>query len=268
MKRIILAIFLFAAVACDFTRQGGGSFMQVVNGNASGPASLLEVPALDGDEVLLTHKGYVTSYNAEAMIPEWVAYELTAEETRGDASREESVFQMDPQYRKMQAMREDYYCSGWTKGHMASAGDFKWDADALDETFYLTNICPQDETLNGGDWNYLEKQVRYWARDNGRAWVVTGPIIGKNKYGKIGDRDVVVPDSFFKAVLIPKGNGYSAIAFVMGNDSRRYYLEKCSMSVNALERLTGLDFFPNLPDDIEEAVESKIVLSDFGIRAR
>ena len=260
---------LASVVSCNFNQPAGNSFMQVIqNGNAGDAASLMEIPALDGDEVILKHKGYVTSYDADAMIPEWVAYELTAEETRGDASREESIFKMDPQYRKAQAMREDYYDSGWTKGHMACAGDFKWDADALDGTFYLTNICPQDETLNGGDWNYLEKQVRYWARDNGRAWVVTGPIIGMNKYGRIGDNDVVVPDSFFKAVLIPRGEGYSAIAFVMGNDSRRYYLEKCALSVNELERMTGMDFFPNLPDDVEEKVEGKVTLSDFNIKVR
>ena len=147
--------------------------------------ALMEIPASDAGGVLITHKGYTLSYNAAARIPEWVAYELTADETYGDADRDDAMFRMDPSFKKTQAMREDYSGSGWTKGHMACAADFQWDEDAMDETFYLTNICPQDEVLNAGDWNYLEKQTRRWARENGRVWVVSGPIIGDNIYGRI-----------------------------------------------------------------------------------
>ena len=135
------------------------------------------------------------------------------------------------------------------------------------ETFYFTNICPQDETLNAGDWQYLEKKVRQWANRYGSVWVVTGPIVGENRYGTIGDREVVVPDSFFKALLVRKPNGsYSAIAFVMDNDDGRYYLKDCLMDINDLESLTGFDFFPGLDDKIEEKVESTVRLSDWGIK--
>lgn len=231
-------------------------------------SSELELPAIDSKDIILKHKGFTVSYNADARIPEWVAYELTADETRGEAEREDAMFQKDPSYRMEQAMREDYSGSGWTKGHMACAGDFHWDKDALDETFYLTNICPQDEELNKGDWNYLEKQVRYWARDNGKVWVVSGPVIGEGRYGVIGDRDVVVPDAFFKAVLMEKRGKYHSIAFLMGNDDRRYYLYDCSMTVNDLEELTGLDFFPSLSDSVEESVESRLDYSVWNIKAR
>lgn len=235
-------------------------------GTASG--SMMELPAINDDDIIIKHKGFTLSYNADARIPEWVAYELTADETRGDADREDAMFQKDPSYRSEQAMREDYSGSGWTKGHMACAGDFHWDEDALDETFYLTNICPQDEELNKGDWNYLEKQVRYWARDNGKVWVVSGPVIGEGRYGFIGDRDVAVPDAFFKAVLLERRGKYHSIAFLMGNDDRRYYLYDCSMTVNDLEELTGLDFFPNLSDSVEETVESRLDHSIWNIKAR
>lgn len=238
------------------------------SGQMSGYEGIMELPVINSKDVIIRHKGYTVSYNTDACIPEWVAYELTDDETRGDAEREDAIFQMDPQYRKTQAMREDYSGSGWTKGHMACAGDFHWDKEALDETFYLTNICPQDEELNKGDWNYLEKQIRYWARDNGKVWVVSGPIIGDNIYGTIGDRDVVVPDSFFKAVLLQKKGKYHSIAFVMDNDDKRYFLYDCSMTVNELEDLTGLDFFPELYDSVEESVESKIDYSIWNINPR
>ena len=231
--------------------------------------SLMEVPMLpDSVSRIVPHKAYVSSYNTETLIPDWVAYELTAGETGGDKTRDGIEFRMDPSLRGVtQAMREDYSGSGWTKGHLMPAADAAFSTSTMGETFYFTNICPQDETLNAGDWAYLEKRVRQWANRYGKIWVVTGPIVGENRYGTIGDRDVVVPDAFYKALLIQKKNGsYSAIAFVMDNDDDRYYLKDCNMTVNELEALTGFDFFPNLDDTIEEKVEGKVRLSDWGIR--
>ena len=94
------------------------------------PEGLMELPATDDNDIILTHTGFVISYNPDDLLPEWVAYELTADETHGDATRDESVFRMDPSYGSTQAMREDYYDSGWTRGHMACAADFQWDEDA------------------------------------------------------------------------------------------------------------------------------------------
>lgn len=255
MKRPVtgLIALLLAAAGCYF----------------QAPEANIELPAISSTDVILSHKGYVTCYNPETRLPVWVAYELTEDETRGDANRDNSMFQMDPDFSKRnQAMREDYYGSGWTKGHMACAGDFRWDSEAMDETFYLTNICPQNEELNKGDWNFLERQVRRWAREYGRVWVVSGPVIGSGRYGTIGERRVVVPDAFFKAVMVQDYGKYRSIAFIMGNDDRRYYLYDCSMSVDELEARTGLDFFASLPDDVEEASESRCRPSDWGIKAR
>ena len=233
----------------------------------AGLDQLLEIPAAPGGRIV-QHGAFVSSYNTETLIPDWVAYELTADETEGNRSREGMEFRMDPDLKGVrQAMREDYSGSGWTKGHLMPAADAAFDGSAMGETFYFTNICPQDETLNAGDWQYLEKRVRQWANRYGSIWVVTGPIVGENRYGTIGDRDVVVPDAFYKALLIRKKNGsYSAIAFVMDNDDERYYLKDCYLSVNDLESLTGFDFYPVLDDTIEEKVESTVRLSDWGIR--
>ena len=231
-------------------------------------SDLMEIPALTTSGRIVQHGAFVTSYNTETLIPDWVAYELTAEETGGTNTREGIEFRMDPDLRGCtQAMREDYSGSGWTKGHLIPAADAAFSDKTMAETFYFTNICPQDETLNAGDWQYLEKKVRQWANRYGSVWVVTGPIVGENRYGTIGDRDVVVPDSFYKALLIRKKNGsYSAIAFVMDNDDDRYYLKDCQMNINDLEALTGFDFFPGLDDTIEEKVESTVRLSDWGIK--
>ena len=230
-------------------------------------AAGLEIPASTGSGRIVRHGAYVSSYNTSTLIPDWVAYELTAEEAGGRRDREGIEFRMDPDLKGCtQAMREDYSGSGWTKGHLMPAADAATSSSTMEETFYFTNICPQDETLNAGDWQFLEKKVRSWARRYGSVFVVTGPIVGENRYGTIGDRDVTVPDAFYKALLVRRKDGsYSSIAFVMGNDSERYFLKDCNITVDELERLTGFDFFPGLDDRIEEKVESKVRLSDWGI---
>lgn len=261
-----------AVAAAVLIGVGGGEYIQ--NNHASDPVGttvemvqgqVLELPAVNEGDRIVTYTGYTSSYNTGTLIPDWVAYELTAEETRGEVDRDEMKFSMDLNFKGRQARREDYANSGWTKGHMAPAKDFMWDEDAMEETFYFLNICPQRKELNAGDWNYLEKQVRRWAREFGKVWVVSGPIVGDNIHGTIGEDKVVVPDAFFKAVLAPSGKGYQAIAFVMDNDTNRYYLEKAAMSVDDLERLTGIDFYPALPDEVENAVEDGFNLAFWGI---
>ena len=232
------------------------------------PDNQLELPAARPGDRIMTYQGYVSSYNPETLIPDWVAYELTADETRGEATRAEKDFSMDFNWHGRQAKREDYFGSGWTRGHMAPAGDFMWDDSAMSETFYFMNICPQREELNNKDWQYLEKQVRAWARKYDKVWVVTGPIVGDNIYGTIGKDHVVVPDAFFKAVMVHDGKRYQAIAFVMGNDAERYWLQDCALTVDELEQKTGLDFYPALPDDIEDDTESRYDFSVWGIRKR
>ena len=281
LKKILALVLLLGAIVLYYVLGGlpshnGGeepddpTANEVSNPVASPVAlsELMEIPALTTGGRIVQHGAYVSCYNPETLIPDWVAYELTAEETGGTHSRGGIEFRMDPDLKGVtQAMREDYNGSGWSKGHLMPAADAAFSNSTMSETFYFTNICPQDETLNAGDWQYLEKRVRNWANRYGSVWVVTGPIVGENRYGTIGDRDVVVPDSFYKALLIRKKNGsYSAIAFVMDNDDDRYYLKDCSMTINDLESLTGFDFFPALDDKIEEKVENSVRLSDWGIK--
>ena len=232
------------------------------------PGEQLELPAQKQTDKIKRYRGYVSSYNTETLIPDWVAYELTREETRGKATRADKNFSMDLSFKGKQAMREDYMGSGWTRGHMAPAGDFFWSDEAMEETFYFMNICPQREELNNKDWQYLEKQVREWANRYGKVWVVSGPIIGENIYGTIGRDRVVVPDAFFKAVMVHDGRRYQSIAFVMGNDAERYWLQDCALTIDELEERTGIDFYPALPDDIEDDAESRYDFSVWGIRGR
>ena len=200
-------------------------------------------------------------YNAEYRIPQWVEYKLTASEVDGAYSRKGKDFRVDSNVNLPQADDSDYKKSGWSRGHMAPAADFKWSDEAMWDTFYYTNCCPQNQALNAGQWSTLEEKVRAWANKFGSVSVVTGPIVGDNINGTIGESRVVVPDAFFKAIC----SGDQAIAFVMYNRKKNENMQKCAMSVDSLEELTGYDFFSDLDDGLEERIEASYTLKYWGL---
>jgi len=217
----------------------------------------LELPAISDTDIILVYSGFVVNYNSEWLLPNWVAYELTAEELDGDVPRGRS-FSMDLDYKGRQAMREDYSNTGWDKGHMAPSADMKWSQVAMKESFYLTNICPQDHNLNEKDWQTLEKYVRDWAVKYGKVWVVCGPYVTTSQYGTIGERNVMIPDGFFKAVLRQDDrNVWHSIAFVFENNSSKQAVKDAVHSINEVEKLIGYDLFTNLRNRIEEDVEAQ-----------
>lgn len=224
---------------------------------------LLEIPMKhDGDE-LISHSAYTVSYNPKTLIANWVAYELTAEETDGPWTRKGLRFMPDPDCKSRQADHEDYRNSGYSRGHLAPAGDMKWDSVAILESFYFTNCIPQDEALNNGRWNQLEMKTRAWARKYGKVYVVCGPVFINEDTLRIGHNGVAVPDMCFKALLIPKDKEYSAIAFLMYNGGERRTVEDCALTVDELEAILGINLFCGLPDEIEKSVECKVVWEDW-----
>lgn len=244
---VILALFGYLVHRCT------GSRSAVVVGKID----KLEVPAISSGTPgrLIAREGYTLLYNTTRLIPDWVAYELTALETEGEEPRS-SHFKKDPEIAGLQADNEDYRNSGWDKGHMAPAADMKWSPEAMADCFYLTNICPQDHKLNTGTWKKLEEQCREYARYFGTLYIVCGPIVTNNRYGTIGDNGVMVPDGFFKVLLAPYYGKYIAIGFLFDNQKGGKKLVEHAVTVDEVERVTGIDFFYSLPDDIEEAVES------------
>jgi endonuclease G len=208
---------------------------------------------------------YSVSYDEWHKIPKWVAYSLSREELGGYARRKGKQFHQDPKAPFRQADRFDYRGSGWTNGHLAPAADFSWSDKAMDDTFYYTNICPQDETLNGGSWQRLENRFRDWAQRFGEIYIVTGPIVGKAENGTIGTNNVTVPDAFFKAVLARDGDSYQTVAFIMENSAATQPYPQCCLTVNDLESIIGIDLFCAIDDAIEESVEGKVNIRFWGM---
>lgn len=223
-----------------------------------------EIPALrkGSNEIILRRKAYTVSYNPTTKLPNWVAWHLTSEHTSGTNQRRGIEFHEDTDVPEPRANTYDYMQSGYDRGHMCPAGDNKWDAQAMDQSFLLTNICPQNHKLNVGDWNGMEQQCRWWAKDFGDIYIVCGPILFNQKHKTIGKDKVVVPEAFFKVVLCLKGTP-KAIGFIYKNAEGGRPWGDYVNTVDQVERITGFDFFPLLPDNIEKKVEAHADLADW-----
>ena len=206
-------------------------------------------------EQILKRTGYVASYNKTTLLPNWVAWHLTAERTEGSAKRSGVDFAEDTEVPEPRATDWDYYNSGYDRGHMCPAADNKWSKKAMEESFLFTNMCPQNGNLNRGDWNEMEMACRKWAKKYGDLYIVCGPILYKGKHKTIGNNKVVVPEAFFKVVL-RTGDDPQAIGFIYKNTSGNRPKDSYVNTVDEVERITGIDFFPSLPDDVEKNVEA------------
>ncbi len=226
---------------------------------------LYEIPAklTDRPEQIIRRKGYTTSYNSKTKTPNWVAWHLTKQHTKGSVMRMGMLFTEDTAVEAPRATDKDYYNSRYDRGHMCPAGDCKWDRDAMQESFLFTNICPQNHGLNKYEWNDLEVLCRDWARKYGSVDIVCGPLydgIGEQKM--IGRNRVWVPEKFFKVVLCRQGSP-KAIGFIYNNEGRKQPMKEAVRNVDEIETFTGIDFFPALDDKIENRIEAQSNLEDW-----
>lgn len=212
---------------------------------------------------IIEHTGYVVSHNSKWKIPNWVGYELTRNRLKGNIPRDD-CFAPDPMVKGHKAELSDYKGSGYDRGHMAPAADMKWSKKAMKESFYLSNMCPQNSSLNRGDWNDLEEKVRKWARRDSDIIVICGPIVPKRPQ-TIGNK-VAVPEAFFKVILSLYGKTPAAIGFVMPNKEGNNPLSHYARTVDQVEEITDMDFFSELPDSLEDEIESQYDLKYWDLK--
>lgn len=218
----------------------------------------IEIPApvKGGNEIVLRRVGYTVSYNSRTRQPNWVAWQLTPMRTKGGNDRKDYKFTPDDDVPAPRAEDSDYRSSGYDRGHMCPAGDNKWKAEAMRQSFLFSNICPQAPSLNRGDWNEMELACRRWAKKYGSVYVVCGPVFYKKSRRKtIGRNKVAVPDAFFKVLLCTEGTP-KAIGFIYKNTDGNRPMGDYVNTVDEVERITGYDFFPSLPDKVENKVEA------------
>lgn len=203
---------------------------------------------------IVHHNGYSLSYSEPHEQAEWVAYELK----KSHISKKEHkrpYFEIDNAIKTGAAHWRNYKQSGYDRGHLCPAGDKRYSKEAHDETFLTSNISPQNHQFNSGIWNTLEQKTRYWAVKYDGVFVITGGIL-KGNLKTIGEEDVAVPNQFYKILMDYNSGKPKVIAFLMPHQDSDLPLYKFVTSVDRLETLTGIDFFPELDDQIENKLES------------
>ena len=278
MKRLMIFFLLMAVAALSAAGQVSSKTADL---------GWLELPAFseDPEHFFVSHyteeywgkqRNYSLFWDVRRQIPLWVAYPLN-ERLVGRGSRSGAW-----QYDKFMAtgkqpnLRRTYQAGsveGYIRGHLCPSSD-RMRPGMNEQTFYFTNMAPQDPYLNGGLWAWLEEYVQQLALSAREAWVVTGCIDtdASNWVTDVSGRPIAVPEGFFKAVLLlwasadGEGEVFEARAWVVENRSYGFsgFEEKASaleVSIDELEGIIGLDLFPNLVGvvgpEVDEMIEAE-----------
>lgn len=219
----------------------------------------LNLGAPSDADAVINREGYAVGYSALHRQPLWVTYKLTRAELEATpVARRRFDFTLDPLLSVDSARPKDYRHSGYDRGHMAPAADMSFSEKVMRESFYFSNVCPQKQSFNRGIWVTLEEKMREWARAEEELYIVTGPVFSSEASVTIGPNGVTVPAAFYK-VALTLSETPKAIAFLLPHRTSNDDLQTFILTVDALEELTGLDFFPDLPDGLEAEVESMSV---------
>jgi len=218
----------------------------------------IEIPQLENNQII-KHTAFTLSYNEQHEQANWVAYVLTSEQATTKCERSNS-FKSDKQVSTESATYKDYKKSGYDRGHLAPAADMCLSSKTLQESFYYSNISPQKAGFNRGIWKKLEMQVRKWAIEKGKIYIVTGPVL-TDSLDVIGPNNVSVPNYYYKVILYYNDSEIEGIGFVLLNETSKEPLLDLAVTIDDIEKMTGINFFYSLPDDKEKEVESVVNLN-------
>lgn len=216
------------------------------------------------------HGDYSLAYSEEHEQAYWVSYELTKDEVLGSTKRKDS-FRPDPKIKTGSASLADYKNSGFDRGHLKPAADSKEDSLEMSESFYMSNISPQNQSFNRRIWKDLEELVRSWAINEDTILVITGPVLSKSKWGdlkepfkKIGENNVSIPKYYYKVIVDITGEK-KGIGFLLPNKASSEPLQNYVLAIDRIEEITNIDFFASMADGDENKLErhSNVSLWDF-----
>lgn len=268
MKRSIYLIIILLIIAAAGSYWWMGRYRPIeqleIPGIPALTTSLAEVSGSGAPGVQVMYKGFTLSFNNQTHQANWVAYELTREEVEQRRAERKDRFRRDTLAGLVTASSRDYTRSGYDRGHLAPAADMAWDQEAMDQSFFFSNIAPQTPGLNRGIWKRLEDDGREWAQTHESLYIIAGPLF-RSPVDTIGI--LPVPDGFFKAFLVYQRSSQQALAFVFPNTPEvPGNLADYVLPVDSLEMLTGTDWFDRLPDRIERRVERTVDLSFWQLR--
>ncbi|MBI2417970.1 MAG: DNA/RNA non-specific endonuclease [Ignavibacteriales bacterium] len=213
---------------------------------------------------VVKHTYYTLSYIEKFEQAEWVAYKLVDTMLAGEAERKNN-FKFDPAVKTGSSAPTDYAGTDYDRGHLCPAADMGFSAMAMSETFYMSNMSPQYKSFNRGVWKQLEVKVRELCRKEHELYIVSGGILrGEMKtLGKINK--IAIPNAYYKIVLDYYGPEKKAIGFILPNEASDSPLAEFAVSINEIESKTGINFFPKLPDKLENKLEAECDPGKWGL---
>ncbi len=297
----LFAVMLLAASCAGDDDDNNSSRTTVKNANANNARQNADLGRLEfphvkgGSSVVIVHKCLLNSRTGETGVnfsvewdamkraQRWSCYQMYESLREGNTSRyyanskkgEEQYPHDDFLLPDYQLPNDPYWGSGYDHGHICPSADRLSSFECNYQTFYLTNMQPQVNAFNANVWANMEGMVRTWNRNSFRDTLYVckgGTIDDKNnilRYIGTGASQIPVPKYFFMALLCKNSQGYKAMAFWIehkagyddGNALKQYVI-----SIDELEEKTGIDFFCNLPDDIEDSVEQNVYLNSWGFK--
>jgi len=240
------------------------------------PIDNLEIPETGENDEIVSHVGYSLLFNDAHKQADWVAYLLTAERTRPVVARKDH-FRPDPAIKTGSAVDDDYKNSGFDRGHLAPCADMRWSFEAMDESFFFSNMSPQYPQLNQQTWERLEELVRTWAKEYDTLYIATGPVlkddlpsiadvISADKKDKYKPKNrISVPEYYYKVILHYTSKEIKGIGFVVPNKNglgkSLQTVQSFAVTIDSVQNLTGINFFYQLPKMQEECAEKNICIS-------
>lgn len=213
------------------------------------------------DHQIVERPYYTFSYNEEAEQPDWIAYTLYPLADSLRVKRKDN-FRADPLVTSGSASLKDYKSSGYDRGHLAPSKALSYSKEAMDASFYLSNMSPQVPSFNRGIWKKIEAKVLDWSKESDSLYVVTGPVLD-NPLGTIGDNEVAIPRAYYKTILRFQNGAISGIGFLIDNKKSSEKVTKFLTSIDSIETVTGINFYEKLDNLKQSKIEANKKLSDF-----
>lgn len=246
MRKLLVLLFIICAITIGLNKSEAKTETEIT--------SFSFLPTSTSG-VVVKHSYYALSYKEKFEQAEWVAYFLKPDNGYS-TSYKRPQFAKDSKVITKAATTTNYKKSGFDRGHLCAAADMKFSKKAFDETFFMSNVSPQKHSFNDGIWKRLEEKVRYWAQKNNGVYVVTGGVLQKG-LPTIGYEKVAVPSFFYKIILSKNNGKFKMVGFLVPHKNSKKPLYNFVVSVDEIEKMTGIDFFPQLDDEIESVLEKQ-----------
>jgi endonuclease G len=217
-------------------------------------SATIKVPSHHSTDLIVTHTGFSIDYDPSFKQAKWVSYLLTRDHLKNQIIKRTNNFRSDSLLpSKFRVSPNNFYHSGYDRGHLCPAEDMRWNEKAENDCFYMSNISPQVPAFNRGIWERLENLVRKWAIDFDSEYVVTGGVLKKG-LKKIGPDSVSVPDYFYKVILVYRAKDKKGIGFILKNEKNKKVLIHYAVSIDSVEKVAGIKFFPGINDSLKNKI--------------